>query len=120
MAGAKRACCRLRRQRPRRPDSPHKSDLVDVVTDFTDSLGRTISVEYESLAQTTAYDLDLDHDPAAGHVRRYAGSRHVVTTETHDDGASGTRDFLHSYETAFVDTAGRGCDGVVKIGTAFE
>jgi RHS repeat-associated protein len=89
----------------------HDSDLADVVTDFTDGLGRTVSVAYESLAQSAAYTLDLDHDPTmaqAPYVRRFGDARYVVTTETHDDGIGGTRDFLHEYETAFVDASGRG------------
>jgi hypothetical protein len=75
----------------------HKSDLADVVTDFSDGLGRTISVEYASLAQSDAYTLDLQHAPSEPTVRRYAGPRYVVTTETHDDGLGGTRDAV--YET---------------------
>jgi RHS repeat-associated protein len=86
----------------------HTGYLGDVVTAFTDGLGRTIEVDYESLAQTDSYTLDLDHDPSDDYVRRYGGTRHVVTTETHDDGVGGTRAIAHEYDTAFVNTAGRG------------
>jgi hypothetical protein len=39
---------------------------------------------------------------------RIGGARYVVTTETHDDGVGGTREITHEYDTAFVNTAGRG------------
>jgi YD repeat-containing protein len=82
--------------------------LSDVITEITDGLDRTVAVEYESLAQTDAYTLDLDHDPSESNVRRFGGARYVVTTETHDDGVGGTREIAHAYDTAFVNTAGRG------------
>jgi YD repeat-containing protein len=41
-------------------------------------------------------------------VQKYRGPRYVVTTEERDNGLGGTHQFLHSYDSAWVDVAGRG------------
>ncbi len=89
----------------------HLSPLPDVVTKFTNGLGHEIALAYEPLANTSHYTLSwaLAEDPPSVALRRYGGPRHVVTTETHDTAiGSGTRQYTHHYDTAWLDVAGRG------------
>jgi RHS repeat-associated protein len=89
----------------------HNSGLPDVVTTFTDGLGYGVSAAYEPMSNTPNYTLSWSagEDPPSVQIRRYSGSRHVVTTETRDTAiGSGTRQYEHYYETAWVDVARRG------------
>jgi YD repeat-containing protein len=65
----------------------------------------SIGVTYESLGNTENYSLDGSDPPAYVHPRRQG---YVVTTQSHDDGIGGTREFTHYYDTAYQDIAGRG------------
>lgn len=64
----------------------HASSLPDVVTTFTDGLGYAIEVVYEPLSNTAFYSIDAADTPPGPYVRKYRGSRHVVTQERHDNG----------------------------------
>ena len=88
----------------------HKANgpLPDVVTTFTDGLGQGIDVAYESLSNTAQYTETFSTDPTGPYVQKYRGPRYVVTTEDRDDGIGGTHEFLHSYDSAWVDVSGRG------------